>query len=232
MTVEPRQADAADVRAADSIDLQGNFTLAFGTPIATYPWPDSDELNQDLKQFVLRKEQETKGITRSNVGSWHSESDLFKTDADCIRKLAQRIQQMTAALTRAVMVNPEAGAKTINYQLDGWANVTRHGGYNTVHNHPNCLWSGTYYVASGEADEGPVQNGRLELLDPRAGINMIYIKGTIMEGRYLIEPLPGLMVMFPSWLSHFVHPFFGNGERISIAFNILPRPPAPPDFGA
>lgn len=225
--MEPRNTEATN-----GIDLTGNFALAFGTPVATYAWPDSDELNAELQAFVLQQEQASAGITRSNVGSWHSEPDLFSIDQDCIRTLAQRIQQMTAAMSRAVMVNPDASTQRINYQLDGWANVTRHGGYNTVHNHPNCLWSGVYYVASGEPGGGPVQNGRLELLDPRAGINMIYVKGTIMEGRYLIEPIPGLMVMFPSWLSHFVHPFFGKGARISIAFNIVTAPQSQPDFGA
>jgi uncharacterized protein (TIGR02466 family) len=230
MTAEPEVAANPD---ANVIDLDSSLALAFGTPIASFAWPDSDGLNQDLQRLVLQKEQQSEGITHSNVGSWHSETDLFGTDEPCVRVLAQRIQQMTGAMTRAVMVNPDPTIKTIDYLMDGWANVTRHGGYNTVHNHPNCLWSGTYYVAAGEAGEGPVTNGRLELLDPRAGINMINIKGTIMEGRYLIETVPGLMVMFPSWLSHFVHPFFGDGERISIAFNILARPqPQPPDFGA
>ena len=28
------------------------------------------------------------------------------------------------------------------------------------------------------------------------------------------------MLVFPSWHQHMVHPFFGTGERISIAFNI------------
>jgi hypothetical protein len=36
----------------------------------------------------------------------------------------------------------------------------------------------------------------------------------------LVDPLPGLMVMFPGWLKHMVHPFFGSGERISISFNL------------
>jgi hypothetical protein len=29
------------------------------------------------------------------------------------------------------------------------------------------------------------------------------------------------MLLFPSWLQHTVHPFAGDGERISIAFNVL-----------
>jgi hypothetical protein len=28
------------------------------------------------------------------------------------------------------------------------------------------------------------------------------------------------MIVFPSWLQHFVHPYFGGAERISVAFNV------------
>jgi hypothetical protein len=45
--------------------------------------------------------------------------------------------------------------------------------------------------------------------------------GSKLEERPLIDPIPGVMVLFPSWLQHFVHPFFGKGERISIAFNVV-----------
>ena len=41
----------------------------------------------------------------------------------------------------------------------------------------------------------------------------------------------GLLLMFPSWLNHFVNPFMGGGERISIAFNldaeVIPRAAVP-----
>ena len=47
------------------------------------------------------------------------------------------------------------------------------------------------------------------------------LAGSKLEERHLIDPTPGLMVLFPSWLQHFVHPFFGKGERISIAFNAM-----------
>jgi hypothetical protein len=49
---------------------------------------------------------------------------------------------------------------------------------------------------------------------------MLRLERGIFEGRYLVEPMPGLMVMFPSWLKHMVHPFQGLGERISISFNV------------
>jgi Putative 2OG-Fe(II) oxygenase len=39
----------------------------------------------------------------------------------------------------------------------------------------------------------------------------------------LIEPQPGMLLAFPAWLEHFVHPFFGEGERISVAINVMIR---------
>jgi len=36
----------------------------------------------------------------------------------------------------------------------------------------------------------------------------------------MIKPQSGLLVAFPAWLEHGVRPFFGTGERISIAVNI------------
>ena len=44
----------------------------------------------------------------------------------------------------------------------------------------------------------------------------------------LVRPRPGLLLMFPSWLSHAVRPYRGDGVRISIAINMTPAPTAAP----
>jgi hypothetical protein len=36
----------------------------------------------------------------------------------------------------------------------------------------------------------------------------------------LIRPQPGTMLVFPAWIEHSVHPFYGEGHRISIAVNV------------
>jgi hypothetical protein len=60
----------------------------------------------------------------------------------------------------------------------------------------------------------------LEIRDPRPAA----IHGRLpafMFGRGVnIRPQSGLLVVFPAWIEHWVHPFFGSGERISIAVNI------------
>jgi len=81
------------------------------------------------------------------------------------------------------------------------------------------VYGPAYYVRAGEPDPDTEFNGRLELIDPRAGTSALAPENTMLRGRYLITPTPGLMVLFPSWLNHCVHPFFGRGARISIAFN-------------
>jgi uncharacterized protein (TIGR02466 family) len=200
-------------------DLQRHTALAFATPVIAYPWPDRDAMNADLKKVILAAESRDGGVKRSNVGGWHSSLDFFAWDVPSIRDLRQRAEALSIALIRAMTIMPE-GAQTIGLKFEAWANVSRSGGYNAVHDHPNCVWSGVYYVASGGPDPAVENNGKLELIDPRGGVGMIHIGPTLMQGRYLVDPLPGLMVMFPSWIKHWVHPFHGTGERISIAFNV------------
>jgi hypothetical protein len=41
-------------------------------------------------------------------------------------------------------------------------------------------------------------------------------------GRYAaIDPEPGTLIIFPSWLSHAVAPHLGNADRISVSFNVF-----------
>ena len=66
-------------------------------------------------------------------------------------------------------------------------------------------------------------NGKIELRDPRPAASASpedkYFGYTFGAG-LLIEPEPSMLLAFPAWLDHCVHPFFGRGERISIAVNV------------
>jgi uncharacterized protein (TIGR02466 family) len=203
----------------NSVLQKENVAMAFGTPISTYLWPDSDALNTELKNIILKKEKADEGIKRSNQGGWHSKPDLFLWDADCARELKDRAAAFVLDLTR--LLTALDAPRKINLQMDCWANVSRRGHYNSVHDHPGATWSGVYYVSRGEPDSDDPCNGKLELIDPRSGVNMLRLERGVFEGRYLVEPMPGLMVMFPGWLKHMVHPFQGAAERISISFNVF-----------
>jgi uncharacterized protein (TIGR02466 family) len=201
----------------NSVLQKEHVAITFGTPVSSYLWPDSDALNAALKKVVLEKEKADQGMKRSNVGGWHSKPDLFLWQADCVHTLKDRVATCASDMTR--LFTALEGPRKISFQLDCWANISRRGAYNSVHDHPGAMWSGVYYISGGEPDGNDPLNGKLELLDPRVGVNMLRLEQGLFGGRYLVDPLPGLMVMFPSWLKHMVHPFSGSGERISTSFN-------------
>jgi uncharacterized protein (TIGR02466 family) len=195
-----------------------HVALTFGTPVSSYLWPDSDTLNAELAKIILQKEKADPGAARGNVGGWRSEHDLFRWDADCVQTLRERVT--TCALDMTRLVTTSQHPRKVNLQMDCWANVLRRGQYNSVHDHAGAMWSGVYYVSGGKPDNNDPLNGKLELLDPRVGVNVFGREEGLFAGRYFVEPLPGLMMMFPGWLKHMVHPFWGSGERISISFNV------------
>ena len=49
---------------------------------------------------------------------------------------------------------------------------------------------------------------------------------SVLRHRLIVAPEPGMLVMFPSWLEHWVTPYRGKGQRISVAFNAVGNAPA------
>jgi hypothetical protein len=41
---------------------------------------------------------------------------------------------------------------------------------------------------------------------------------------FTIRPRPGMLVVFPGWLQHYVHPYRGTRPRIAIACNVTMSP--------
>jgi len=66
----------------------------------------------------------------------------------------------------------------------------------------------------------------LEFLDPRAGVDAVTAPGDPYGEPFRVRPQAGLLVIFPSWLYHWVHPYAGKTPRIAISFNATPTPVA------
>ncbi|MEL6371153.1 MAG: TIGR02466 family protein [Pseudomonadota bacterium] len=198
----------------------------FPTPLALHQWPDSDALNAELAAVVKEAEAAAEPASphkaKSNVGGWHSDVRFIHRDEPCLARLRARITTLADEFTGAMVADPTRFDVTI----EGWANVLRDGSYNSLHMHPGCTWSGVYYVTDAGLPPDP-QNpspedilGTIEFLDPRPGAVASVMPENRMERRSVFNPPAGAMIMFPSWLQHMVHPYRGDGERISVAFNV------------
>ena len=203
-------------------DPKKSIIPAFMTPIGTFRVPGAEDLNPELEKEILRRMAEEKGQTRSNVGGWHSMDDLFRWEPPAFAEFRAWIQ---SAVMRMVSVGSRTKRFKCQTRIAGWANVNGPGQYNANHNHPNCHWSGVYYVRVEDTSDDPLPKaGQLQFYDPRGSINMIQHPGKSMFGHVVnIRPQPGLLVLFPAWLYHSVNPFLSDVQRISIAFNATIR---------
>lgn len=191
-------------------------TNIFPTNIITYLWPNIEELNKDLVKMVLAESKKTESLQISNAGGYHSPNDLLTWDYPCITTFVDMIQEMTEIMAQR---NGLKEGHSINLSFAAWSNIMSNGNHHTIHCHPNNFWSGCYYIQDGNPDRDIKYNGHFEFKDPRVGAQMI-TSDSINCLQYQLIPQPGLMVMFPSYVDHFVHPHVGNGNRITIAFNV------------
>ncbi len=103
--------------------------------------------------------------------------------------------------------------------LDGiWVNVMEQGAFHAPHLHRYCVVSGTYYVSA------PQGSGAIVFEDPRLPLMMAAPPrkaGNGLEGQTFaaIQPQPGLLLLWESWLRHGVDPNKSQSPRISISFN-------------
>ena len=146
----------------------------------------------------------------------HSEGNLFESEAPSIVQIKEAARD--AVLTVTNKVNEKFNPDDFNLKLFAWMNANPVGGYNAPHTHPGAHWSGVYYVAQPDIEEG--SSGMIEFLDPRSDMQHWKILGaSAFQQKLTFRPSVGDLIVFPSYLMHWVHPNQSREERVSIAFN-------------
>jgi uncharacterized protein (TIGR02466 family) len=203
--------------------------------IARHFWEGSEELNVQLRDVILAKMRSSRGVVDTNVGGWHSERDLPSWPDPAIATLVERVRAMICELVRKTVDDP--GPEHLDgWRIEGWANVNRRGSYNKSHHHAGGrvpsrnLWSGIYYVDAGGSDAAS-RDGLTKFEDQSGVAKEILRCSDPFEREMTIVPQPGLMVLFPATLRHYVTPYAGEANRITIALNmkhdgfVIPRYP-------
>jgi uncharacterized protein (TIGR02466 family) len=113
------------------------------------------------------------------------------------------------------------GRKTGGVRLESsWSIKVAELGHHVPHVHSKGWLSCVYYVSVPEAIEQ--RNGENEgfLGLGRPGVTV----PSHLAPSAFVEPKPGRLVVFPSYLWHETVAFIGKGERMVIAFDVLPSP--------
>jgi uncharacterized protein (TIGR02466 family) len=194
----------------------------FQSPVLVFEKAEGADLNRRLLAEFDERRRRSDGISRSNRGGWHSEDDFFRRQEPASKELAQFIvQSLTTAERQYVKIEGERKAEV---KLEGWINVNPRSAFNAPHTHPNFAWSGCYYVNQPVVEDG--RSGAIEFLDPRAGIGgWPMTKSELTRTKVTMRPKPGTLLIFPSYLVHWVYPNEQEEERVSVAFNARLRYP-------
>ena len=188
----------------------------FPTPVYIQEIPNAVELNHYLEKQILKwNKEDPKGVSKTNVNGWHSETDMNKREE--YNPLTKQLFNMQEEIFKKELLaqKPVLG--------NMWANINYPGNFNRPHLHPNSLFSGVYWV------KAPEKSGDLMLYEPRQGAQCTMPNRK--EGKLPPElwrevhytPRAGTIVMFPAWLWHEVRTNQSNDIRISVSFNFLQR---------
>lgn len=195
---------------------QTRYEKLFSTPVFRFRVPDHAAFNAALLEEGAGMRADTDGAAKSNRGGWHSEGNLFDRDTACVTRLRRLATEAIFAANERI--GAPAPRESLALKIFGWMNANPKGAFNAPHTHPGAHWSGVYYVAQPEIETG--NSGMIEFVDPRSDLpNWRILQAPPFRMKQKLRPAPGEMILFPSYLVHWVYPNDTDDERWSIAFN-------------
>ena len=212
-----------------------NITAAFASPIIQTRMPDCDALNMRLRELFLRWETDSSRKRSSvptpvvKVGVYESDFSLFQNPEPEIQALAKFCLQYTGYVIQQLNGYTVEEMRELRLYHHSWYHLTRQAGYTAQHNHPMASWSGVYCVDPGDPVPDKFNNGTLRMLDSRTTASMYLDAGNAHWrtpfgfGELAYPSQAGQLILFPSYLMHEVAPYYGQRERITVAFNVWVR---------
>lgn len=151
--------------------------------------------------------------------------NLLDDDKGPMAHLEQAVQAAADRYLKRLALDPGhpfPGKVPGRHRLTMWAVVMDTAGHQLPHIHPAAWLSGVYYVelppSLGDGESS--QDGWIEF-----GLPPDELCVTAVPPREAFQPVAGRMFLFPSYFYHRTLPFQGPDRRISIAFDLLRRPP-------
>jgi tetratricopeptide (TPR) repeat protein len=183
---------------------------------------DMESFNAELNAELDRLHPETREFVNQSLrGGTQTPEHLFPAGLPLVTRLKQQID---AAVVRYIAElgedpsHPLLSRRAREFRYAGsWSSRLRDCGFHVNHIHQDGWISSCYYVALPEAvkDEAGKQ-GWIKFGEPALDVALKEpIKRTI-------QPAPGKLVLFPSYMWHGTVPFRDKAARTTIAFDVVP----------
>ena len=203
--------------------------ILFATPLFRGKFQGMAGLTTQLRDFILSLEQENsrnKNSPQPMLESvFESEFNLFNSQDPAIRKLKAAIYNELGAFIKQTSNLTDQELATFRFKNESWFHITREGGYFQPHTHPNASWSIVFCVTPGDDSPPEKAAGHIVFGDPRlCASSYTDIANANMRREYSFNAVrfklqTGELIIFPSYLQHWVEPYYGIEPRITIAAN-------------
>ncbi len=183
---------------------------------------DMDAFNAALTAHVRNHPTLVAAPDSYSMHRGKSTGEILSARSDLMTAFAAMIEQAIVRYRKALP--PEPGHPFLAnrpdaWHMTAWGVILEPGSYQVPHIHPSAWLSGVYYVAIppeiGRADRDDA--GWIEFGQPYWDFRL-----TEEPETRRIQPKAGMALFFPSFAYHRTLLFEEPGERISIAFDILP----------
>ena len=173
--------------------------------------PNIDE----LVQYALDERESSEGVRKSNAGGWQSFDDYHGKE--------NPISNVIHSHLKPFFNNRDIFDQKSTMKMNSmWININGPGNYNHSHNHPGCDLSGVLWL------KVPENSGNIVFESPQSFTQARLIEAysqkfkdeTLMYDWFYVQPQVGLIVLFPSHVTHSVTQNNSNEDRISVAFNV------------
>ena len=188
-------------------------TQVFPTPIYFDEKAGNNQLNIELATLIRKQSESTLSddAFRAHQGGFYSTGELFNQPEPCVKQVMSVIRNGLNSYFEDLSISQSI----VDVTLQGWVALTRAGDYQTPHIHRGANISGVYYVAMANCE--PPQ-GCIDFITPLDVQEATFLSG-LSRSHCRVIPSAGAMVIFPSYLRHFTHPFKSDDERICVVFN-------------
>lgn len=186
-------------------------------------WSSMEQFNRDLAAALHARHRFSRHPIDQTLrnGTQTSRSLLSDTDP-VIRAIIEAFDAPIEEYRRTLgmpAAHPLSRANQGVSQFTGaWSVRLKRNGFHVNHVHPEGMLSSAYYVeVPPEAEDQALKSGWIKFGEPRYPISGLGAE------RY-VQPKPGRLVLFPSYMWHGTNPIYGEEPRLCIAFDMRPKP--------
>jgi tetratricopeptide (TPR) repeat protein len=186
-------------------------------------FPSMESFNEELGAYLERLHPKTDAYLEQSLrGGTQTEGMLFKAGHVLVEKLRLRIEEAVRAHIADLPADeqhPFLARRAANFRYAGaWSSRLCDQGFHINHLHPEGWISSCYYVAvPEETKNADTRNGWIKFGEPALEVPL---KNPV---RRAVQPVPGRLVLFPSYMWHGTVPLSAASARTTIAFDAVPQ---------